>query len=242
MHRRKFAGLFLVAGLLVTAACGGDPGGGPIEIGIKRVALNLVFAKEEFAKPAKPEVIIKVLPALPGVEVPSDLDRFRVPEGAPPPAPDFSFFPPCPEAGPGAAPLKPTTFAALHPPAVGVYGRHNEGSIEVTGAIPLVFPFPPVTTWEIPKTTEIETTSATTGKPVFTYEFDVHKVFTPGFKVVDSMRILADKIELYKRPPSTRASSRCSRRAHPSTCTSSPTRDRSGPRPASTARPTRRWS
>jgi hypothetical protein len=153
-----------------------------------------VFAKEELKVPVAPEVIIRLLPPIEGLDGPADLSKFKNPR------PQLSLFPPCPTAPEGAGPLKPVLFAALFPPVIGSYTRHNKGTIKVNGAIPLTFPFPPFSKWDIPKTQRIETPPAAgDGDPTITYEYDVHKILAPGFEQVDSLRLLKDRIELFKR-------------------------------------------
>jgi hypothetical protein len=189
--------ILLVAIALVAAGCGRGGDDDPLAIGVRRVPLNLVFAKEELKQPVAPEVIVRLLPPIEGLGGAADLNKFRGP-------PKFSLFPPCPEAPAGAGPLKPVLFAALFPPEVGSYARHNKGTIKINGAIPLTFPFPPVSRWDIPKTTRIVTPAAYSeidpdAAPTVTYEWDVHKVLAPGFEQIDSLRLLADRIELFKR-------------------------------------------
>ncbi len=185
--------VMLVALSVLATACGRGNSDRALPIGVKRVALNLVFAKEELAKPLTPEVILRILPPLPELSG-GDLNQFRGPLRPP------SLFPPCAVAQPGQGPEKPVTFSAVRPPAVGAYGRHNKGTLKLVGPLSLTLPFPPASRWEIPKTTRIVTPSPLPNTdPDITFEWDIRKILVPGFEVIDSMRLLEDRIELVKR-------------------------------------------
>ncbi len=186
---------YLVALSLITSACGRGNNNDLLAIGVKRVALDLTFAKEELKQPIEPRVIINLLPPIEGLNEPRDLSKFATPR-------PFSsiLFPRCPVAPEGKGPLKPVTFAALLPPAVGSYPRHNKGTIKITGAIPLTFPYPPTSTRQIPKTERFEVPPAVgTGDPTVTHEWRERKILAPGFEQIDSLRLLKDRIELVKR-------------------------------------------
>ncbi len=192
MTRRR-TGVLLVVLSVLASACGRSGGDDALPIGVKRVALNLTFAKEELAKPVAPEVILRLLPPLPELAG-GDLDAFRGPLKR------VRLLPSCPVAQPGQGPEKPVTFSALRPPAVGAYTRHNKGTLKVVGPLPLTLPFPPASRWEIAKTTKIVTPSAVpNGDPATNFEWDIRKILVPGYEVIDSMRLLADRIELVKR-------------------------------------------
>lgn len=185
--------MVVVATTVLASACGRGGSDDPLAIGVKRVALNLAFAKEELKQPVAPEVIIRYLPPIEGLDGPDDLNKFATPR------PPIGLFPPCPSAPEGKGPLKPVLFAALFPPATGSYGRHNAGTIKVNGAVPLTFPYPPTSTWEIPRAERKEAAAVGVGDPAVTYEYDIRKVIAPGFEQVDSLRLLSDRIELVKR-------------------------------------------
>jgi hypothetical protein len=193
--RRLPVVLAVVAGLLATACGGGD---GRLEIGIRRVALDLAFSEEELAEPVPPERIIQMVPAPPEVQEPADLDQFRspLPEA---PAPPIEL---CPTAPPGAAPADPVTFAVDDPPVAGSYLRHNEGTIEVStgGALSFTLPFPFISRWDIPSIDEVEVPAPLgLGEPTVHNEWDVEKVLSPSYSVVDRFRLLPDKVQLVSR-------------------------------------------
>ena len=101
MTTYRRAVLYLVALSLITSACGRGGNNDPLAIGVRRVALNLTFAKEELKVPIEPQVIINLLPPIEGLNGPDDLSKFatggltpdRTPQSptpccAPRPAPD----------------------------------------------------------------------------------------------------------------------------------------------------------
>ena len=194
MRLRTWIVLALVAGLTATACGSGE---GALEIGIRRVALDLAFSEEELAEPVEPRRIIQVVPTPPDVQEPADLGRFR----SPPPEPPTVPFELCPTAPPGAVPAAPVTFAIDDPPAVGAYTRHNQGSIEITGGpFPITLPFPFITRWEIPAIEEAEVPPPLgLGEPTTQVEWDVEKILSPTFTVVDRYRLLPDKLQLVGR-------------------------------------------
>jgi hypothetical protein len=64
----------------------------------------------------------------------------------------------------------------------------------------LTLPFPPASRWEIPKTEKIVTPSPLPDTaPDITFEWDVRKIVVPGYEIIDSLRLLKDRIELVKR-------------------------------------------
>jgi hypothetical protein len=182
----------------MASACGGG-NGSAFDIGIKRVALALAFKEEKLAKPVKPEVIIRVIPAPPGVTSPGDLNQYRTPQTPPISIPPL--FPTCAVAPKGAAPADVVRFAVDAPPTSGTYLRHNTGTIVVSGgAFPITLPFPFITTWDLPPAEKVtEPAPAGVGEPTVYTEFEVHKVLAPGFKTIDRFRLLPDKIQLVRR-------------------------------------------
>lgn len=191
MRRLRFA--WLAVALAVTAAgCGSSEAG--LDLGVRRVALNLAFAVEELAVPVEPNRIIQLIPAPPGIDEPADLAS-PPPFEAPPP------FELCPTAPAGAAPREPVSREISNPPVPGEYLRRNEGTIGVTGGpFPIQLPFPFVSTWEIGEAETVEVPAPFgVGEPTSHREYDVRKVLAPGFEVIERMRLTPDALQLLSR-------------------------------------------
>ena len=194
----------LVAATCLAAACGGG-GKPPFEFGIRPVALNLSFKEPDLAKPVAPNVIVKVIPAPPGVDTGADLAPYETDPGEAPPI----IYPPaltgCPKAPKGSVPVDPVTFAVDAAPAAGTYRRHNTGSITVTGGpFPITIPFPFTSTWTVSKPEKITTTDPL-GTTTTVIQYEVRKDLAPGFAVTDRFEIRKDRVVLMKRTTKTDA-------------------------------------
>lgn len=198
MKRRLVPLAPLVALASVATACGGG-GEPPFEFGIQAVALNLAFADPELAVPVEPNVIVKLIPAPPGVESGNDLERFV--EGPPPSPPARS----CPVAPVGSVPAEVVSFAIDAPPLAGLYRRHNSGTMDISGGpFSIVLPFPPTSTWTY-GTGEPITTTDPLGKTTTVTQYDVRKVLSPSFIVTDRYELRADRVVLVRRTTRTGA-------------------------------------
>lgn len=187
----------LVAFASAAAACGSG-GAPPFEFGIQAVALNLAFAEPELAVPVPPNVIVKLIPAPPGVDSGDDLDRFVL--APPPPVP-----PTCPVAPDNSIPVDVVSFAVDAPPAAGLYRRHNTGTMDITGGpFSVVLPFPPTSTWEHGEP-ELITTTDVLGTTTAVTQYDVRKVLSPSFIVTDRYELRADRVVLVRRTTQTGA-------------------------------------
>lgn len=204
---RRALPVLLAAGAVIAAACA--PTSDPFDFGIKRLALDLAFSEEELAEPVEPEVIVRIIPAPP--EIVAEPERLQPPPPEPPPPPP-PFVPDCPSAPPGAAPREVVTFDLSGPPAPGVYRRHNTGTVTVTGGpFPITLPFPPETRWVIPAIEQVEQPPllggddgplppvTTSPEPVVFTEWDVEKILTDTFRIIDRYRITDTGIELIRR-------------------------------------------
>ena len=176
---------------LLAAACGGE-GSGPLELGVKRIALKLILADEELAEPVEPRRIVRIVPVPPEFREP-DVDlRFVQPE--------FVLLPPCPTAAEGARPNRPTTHIIERPPVPARYPRLNKGSIRIQGGpFPISLPFPPLANWEIPAVERVEEPSALGGEPATHTEFEVRKRWFQGFEQIERFRITDTALQLVQR-------------------------------------------
>jgi hypothetical protein len=205
-RRRSTAAAAGVALCLMTAACGGR-GPDPLVIGMKRIALNLAFAKDELAAPpVPPEHIITYIPAPPELIADGDFSKFKTPPkgtNKPPPPP------PCAVAPPGTPAAEPVPIFARGVPKEGSYSWHNEGTIKITGTVfPITIPYPPKTKSEI---RNLQVKPATPGGEALTpagrvalglsyvVTYDVVKKISPELIVTDSYRYDESNLVLTKR-------------------------------------------
>lgn len=195
MIRSRLAPLLVLA--VAGTACGGG-GEPPFQFGIRAVALNLAFKEPELAQPIAPNVIVKLIAGVPGLEAPEDLADFATPPYQPPIAVD----PPsdaCPKAPDNSVPGEVVTFAVEAPPAPGTYPRHNIGRINITGgAFPITVPFPSATFWQVGDAAPIATTDAL-GATTTVTQYDVTKTLSPAFVVTDRYEIRKDRVVLVQR-------------------------------------------
>lgn len=134
---------------LVAGACGGG-GPDPFEIGFRRVALDLAFKDADKAPPIAPRRALEQL-QFEESEIIEALDEepplVRRPRTVSPPrAPKFV----CETADPNATPAVPAFPVVKDPPTVGVYPRHNVGTIGIEiGTQNVKLPYPAATKWTV---------------------------------------------------------------------------------------------
>lgn len=196
--------LVLLAACLVTAACG-SADTGSLELGVRRIALDIAFVDEDAAPPAEPDVIVRLVPAPPEVLEPGfDFATIEAPEPeepAPPPLPPVEL---CPTAPPEETVDLPASPAVIDPVEPGTYPRDNAGSITITGAsVPLQLPYPFLTTWQVGEAAEVEKaataldpTAATAPKVT---RFTITKDIGPGFQTVETFEIGEEALLLIER-------------------------------------------
>lgn len=188
MKRRVLLALLPV----VAAACGGG-GDEPTQVGIRRVALALAFSEEELAEPVPPRVITQLVPTAPTVEF-TDTEVV-IPDVV------VGVAPQCPTLAPGASAEVPVTFEVTGPPAPGAYGRHNSGSIDVTGGpfpITLPYPFISTDTVSVPETVDVEPAPGVPATEQAT-EYEITRDLGFGFQTTDRYRVTARAVELVSR-------------------------------------------
>lgn len=183
--------------LLSTACVGRDES--PIQIGLKRVALDLAFkGDEEEKKP--PRQIVQEAPPV----IQTDFTITPQNELVLRPVPPFEPFPvlpdECPAAGPNAVPEQPVTVAINNPPLEGTYPAHNDGKLKVTaGAFNFEGPYPLLGEVRIENVTdETSPPSALGGAGSRTIEFD--RVTPVGNTTsTDRYRVTASELQLVSR-------------------------------------------
>ena len=206
-HPRRALALVVLAGA-VAGACGGG-GPTPLEIGFRRVALDLSFKDAEKATPVDPQTVIRqfvdsdVQYTLQEVEPeprePQVVRRVRV-------IPARQAPRECPKAPEGTAPQYATFAVIKDPPTVGSYPRHNEGKLSVAiTTTPFDIPVPPLSTWDIPRVDFVSANSLVADREVETLnpppevrenttafpevpEFELTRRLLPGYSQTDTYR------------------------------------------------------
>ena len=206
MNVRRPAAAVALAGLLV-AGCAGERD--PLEIGLRRISLDLAFRDADKALPVEPQqVITRILPAeftpnlddLLEEDEPTATPRQRTVVRFPPPPPRT---PPCLEADPTATPDRQAFAVVKDPPLVGTYPRRNQGELDITFAtFNFQIPYPATSVWDIPRVESLNAPvvvgerdetlpvpeavkSNTTASPP-TFEFDIVRKSAPGFQTTDT--------------------------------------------------------
>ena len=207
MNVRRRAAAVAVAGLLV-AGCAGESN--PLEIGLRRISLDLAFRDADKALPVDPQLVItRILPAefTPNLDdvleedEPTATPRQRTVIRFPPPP---ARTPPCVEADPTATPDRQAFAVVKDPPQVGTYPRRNQGELDVTFAtFNFQVPYPATSVWDIPRVEpgnapvavgereepvapvpEAVKSNTTAAPPNF--EFDVIRKAAPGYQTTDT--------------------------------------------------------
>lgn len=200
-RRLRAAALIVVLGAL---AAGCSSGRDPLEIGVKRLALDLAFKDETKADPVAPAQVIEIL-GLPDEGL--ALDEPDAPRRSPVrPAELIPLIPPCPVAEPDNFPKEPVTVFFRGAPKPGVYGVHAAGTIRALGAIPFTVPYPFRLTYEVKNVTVTPAVPPDLPNPprdlvdqgnVVTY--DLVKNISPTLQVTDSYRYNRTEFTLTKR-------------------------------------------
>ncbi|HVM09658.1 MAG TPA: hypothetical protein VM345_14415 [Acidimicrobiales bacterium] len=196
----------LLAAALLASACGGDSN--PVEIGFRRIALDLAFKDAEKAPPiASADVIRTVIGADDDFEVEFEEESeapVRVVRRGPPPPPRVTRQ--CDTAPEGATPERVAFQSIKDPPKVGVYPRHNEGTLTIDVVPqPIVLPVPELSRWEIPQVSFVranvalnEESEATLNPPAQVRDnntayadmpqFSITRRLLPGYSTTDTYR------------------------------------------------------
>ena len=182
----------------------------PLDIGFRRIALDLAFKDAEKAVPVEPQVVIRqfvdadteysILPAEeePSPSEPTVIRQVRVVPRR--------VQRECPTAPEGATPDYPAFAVVKDPPKPGTYSRHNEGKINITlTGTGYDLPVPPLSKWDIPKVETVRSSKglndqdkATLNPPdsvvandtafVNMPQFELTRRLLPGYSVTDTYR------------------------------------------------------
>lgn len=146
-HRtRALLAVFVLA--LVSSGCARTDEK-PYDIGLRRVALDLAYEDAEKAAPETPKAVEAVVEEAPEPElfVPK-----KVVHVIPKRAPKFV----CGKADPNQTPAVPAFAVVKGPPKMGVYNRHNAGTITAElGTQTVKVPYPPASSWDIRDVKEV---------------------------------------------------------------------------------------
>ena len=142
-HQTRVRAVAIVAVVgLLAASCGRQPD--PLEIGLRRVALDLAFKDAAKATPLSPRAVAAQL----GLVDRGVLDQLPIQEEGPAPTRriivvPFKPEPVCEVAPAGANYDYPTYAVVKDPPKVGAYSRHNVGTVKIdTTVFNLDLPYP----------------------------------------------------------------------------------------------------
>lgn len=138
VHVRAFGAAAALAILASACLTGGDS---PLEIGVKRSAVDLVF-KEELGPKAEPKRALGPQPAPAHAAFVTSVDEDLLAT----PSVFSALAAACPKAGPDELPKDPVSTVISGPPAEGRYGYRNSGTFKIEGLFTLEGPYPPVTT------------------------------------------------------------------------------------------------
>jgi hypothetical protein len=154
--------IVLAAGIVLTSACGNNPD--PLDLGFKRVSLDLVFKDAAKAPPPDPRKVQTVIEYFTeDYAFEEEVADEPVPRRIPRSIPRGPTVPPCLTAEPGTTPEIPPLSATKEPPEVGTYRRKNTGSIRlnVPPLPPLSLPYPFLSNWTVTDITSDVGTLAT---------------------------------------------------------------------------------
>jgi hypothetical protein len=147
----------------------------PIQMGLKRVALDLAFKADPDAK-LPPKVLVQDLPPLP-TPVPAytlTADNTTLTRVAPTP----TTLPPvvrvtCPTAEAGSVPSQAVSVGITKPVLGGRYGVRNKGLVKFGGTFTFSGPYPPLTTMDVRNVVDKTSAPDATGATTRTLTFDV---------------------------------------------------------------------
>jgi hypothetical protein len=182
----------------------------PLDIGFRRIALDLSFKDAEKASPVEPQVVIRQFldadtqfSILPAREEPTPADPTIVRQ--------VRIIPrrvqrECPTAPEGATPEFPAFAVVKDPPKPGTYHRHNEGKLNVTLAgSGFDIPVPALSKWDIPKVETVRSNKSLSDEDKDTLnvpdavesndtafiempQFELTRRLLPGYSVTDTYR------------------------------------------------------
>ena len=192
----------------VATACGGSESS--LEIGFRRVALDLAFKDAEKAPPIPERQVIQQVIGTDYVyeeELQEPETRRvvrRIPRANTRPKRE------CPVAPEGATPATVAFQTIKDPPKVGTYPRHNEGTITIQLATqPIELPVPPLSSWDIPRVDFVKAaltlndhdveelnppTEVRSNDTLFLDmpEFEITRRLTSGYSTTDTFRYTYD--------------------------------------------------
>jgi hypothetical protein len=192
-RRRPLTASWLVALATLAAACGG--GESDLEMGLKRVTLDLAFESDD----VDPQRRVDDLPPI----VQTDFALTPGNQLVVRPAPPTSLFPviaaDCPTAAPGAVPAEPVTVTISKPPLAGLYPTHNAGTLRVqAGARTFEGPYPAQGRVEIANVVDETAPPDPLGEQARTIEFDHvvpvgNQVTTTRYRVTSAEVLLVSR-------------------------------------------------
>jgi hypothetical protein len=193
-RRRARTTCWLVALVVLAAACGG--GETELEMGLRRVTLDLAFESDD----VDPQRRVEDLPPVVQTDFALTSGNQLVVRPAPPTALHPVVAADCPTAAPGAVPAEPVTVSITKPPVAGLYPTHNDGTLHVqSGAYTFEGPYPPHGRVEIADVTDETEPPDSLGQPgARTIEFDHvvpvgNQVTTTRYRVTSAELLLVSR-------------------------------------------------
>jgi hypothetical protein len=188
MRSRSFAVAALLA--IALSACSSDKS--TVDLGLKRITLDLAFKNP--SKAVKPPTIAQVLvaqePAAVATQLFGELSQRGSAVLRPP------LFTVCSTAAKGALPEVPVSGVPSGPPAPGIYTQHNSGTFDLSGPLALKGAFPPIGQMEVVAKGDTTTLDAAGGE-VRTITYDVinrNLIATTTTRYQSIVRALARRI------------------------------------------------
>ena len=177
--------------LLLGPAC--TPKRSPLEVGLKRISLDLAFKSEKGAPKAipTPEQLPLDVQSVAQFAVAAPAEEF--PNVAPAQSPVYFAPPPdCPAAEPDAVPELPVSVTITKPPKAGRFDRNVKGTFDLEGGlIPFkgsLFPFD-----------QIQYVNVTAPAGDGTFTFSTLQDLGFGNSITNDYKVLAKELDLVKR-------------------------------------------
>ncbi len=157
--------LLLAVALVAGTACGGG-GDDTVDLGLRKVTLDLSFKAKGGAPPSLTQIIGAQEPYAPSSQA---LGNELGPIG---PFSGINLATACPVAPLGLVPEVPVQGTVTKPPEPGTYLSHVKGTYDLSGPVSLKGDFFPVGAMEIANVTDVDSTDPITG-PFRTISYDV---------------------------------------------------------------------
>jgi hypothetical protein len=183
--------------------------GAHVQIGVRRMALDLAFKDPSKARPATVEQVLVPAPEAPVSNFLANQSPRSLIAAGPALRPEALGPPPhpaCPTAPAGAVPRAPAPLFIKTAPAAGVYRQHNSGAFEITGGPAAKGPYPAASQEEVRNVKTESTPGPLPGQgPTTVVTYEVVQPGVQGGSTVASYQITATELDLVKVESATAA-------------------------------------